>query len=107
MKNCLPYDEVPNAKYNKWNEPVSLYLDELRRRSSERAQNDREFHYVMEDMERLGHRLDDNRISLNEDVRKKELCEDKLRKELRAKERLARNIEEPGAYRATLGTVRK
>src|SRR5205809_340439 len=75
LKNCLPYDEVPKAKYTKWNEPVSLYIDELRRRSSERAQNDPEFHYVMEDQERLRHRLDDNRISLNEDVRKKELSE--------------------------------
>jgi len=103
----LPYDEVPKAKYTKWNEPVSLYFDELRRRSSERAQNDPEFHYVMEDMERLRHRLDDNRISLNEDVRKKELSEDKLRKELRAKERLARNIEEPRVYRVTLDTVDK
>src|SRR5205809_288253 len=107
LKNCLPYDEVPKAKYTKWNEPVSLYLDELRRRSSERAQNDPEFHYVMEDMDRLRHRLDDNRISLNEDVRKKELSEDKLRKDLRSKERLARNIEEPRVYRVTLDTVDK
>src|SRR5206468_1884065 len=67
LKNCLPYDEVPKAKYTKWSEPVSLYLDELKRRSSARTQNDPEFHYVMEDMERLRHRLDDNRISLNED----------------------------------------
>ena len=103
----MPYDEVPKAKYTKWNEPVSLYIDELKRRSSERAQNDPEFRYVMEDMERLRHRLDDNRISLNEDVRKKELSEDKLRKELRSKERLARNIEEPRVYRVTLDTVDK
>ena len=58
-------------------------------------------------MERLRHRLDDNRISLNEDVRKKELSDDKLRKDLRAKERLARNIEEPRVYRLTLDTVDK
>jgi hypothetical protein len=61
----------------------------------------------MEDMERLRHRLDDNRISLNEDVRKKELSDDKMRKELRSKERLARNIEEPRVYRVTLDTVDK
>src|SRR5437762_12503706 len=107
LKNCLPYDEVPKAKYTKWNEPVSLYLDELERRSSARMQNDPEFHYVMEDMERLRHRLDDNRISLNEDVRKKELSDDKMRKELRSKARLARNIEEPRVYRVTLDTVDK
>src|SRR6266853_738377 len=107
LKNCLPYDEVPKAKYTKWSEPVSLYLDELKRRSSARTQHDPEFHYVMEDMERLRHRLYDNRISLNEDVRKKELSDDKMRKDLRSKERLARNIEEPRVYRVTLDTVDK
>src|SRR5690242_5962243 len=107
LKNCLAYDEVPKAKYTKWNEPVSLYLDELKRRSAERVQNDTEFHYVQEDMDRLRHRLDENRISLNEDVRKKELSEDKTRKELRTKERLARNVEEPSVYRVTLDTVDK
>src|SRR6478609_3432634 len=101
------YDEVPKAKYTKWSEPASLYLDELKRRSSARTQNDPEFHYVMEDMERLRHRLDDNRISLNEDVRKKELSDDKMRKDLRSKERLARNVEEPRVYRVTLDTVDK
>ena len=64
LKNCLPYDEVPKAKYTKWNEPVSLYIDELKRRSAGRVQADPEFHYVMEDMDRLRHRIDDNRISL-------------------------------------------
>jgi carboxyl-terminal processing protease len=107
LKNCLPYDEVPKAKYTKWNEPVSLYLDELKGRSVARVEGDPEFHYVMEDMDRLRHRLDENRISLNEDVRKKELSDDKMRKELRAKERLARNTEEPRVYRLTLDTVDK
>src|SRR5215831_11677266 len=58
LKNCLPYDEVPKAKYTRWNEPVSLYLDELKRRSAERVQNDTEFHYVQEDMDRLRHKID-------------------------------------------------
>ena len=44
----------------------------------------------MEDMERLRQRLDENRISLNEDVRRNEMNEDKVRKEARTKERLAR-----------------
>lgn len=107
LKNCLPYDEVPKAKYTKWNEPVGLFLDELKRRSAARVQSEPEFHYVTEDMERLRHRLDENRISLNEDVRRKELADDKARKELRASERLARNVEEPRVYRLTLDTVDK
>src|SRR3989442_10790586 len=107
LRNCLPYDEVPKARYTKWYDNHPVFIDDLKRRSSARTQIDPEFHYVMEDMERLRHRLDDNRISLNEDVRKKELSDDKLRKELRTKERLARNIEEPRVYRVTLDTVDK
>jgi len=48
-------------------------------------QNDPEFHYVMDDIGRLRHKLDENRISLNEDQRKKELQDDKLRKETRGR----------------------
>ena len=61
----------------------------------------------MEDMERLRHRIDDNRISLNEDTRRKEIADDKIRKETRSKERLARQTEEPRVYRLTLDTVDK
>ncbi len=58
-------------------------------------------------MERLRRRLDENKISLNEDVRKAELAEDKLRKETRAKERLARQDPDAKVYRVTLDTVDK
>ncbi len=107
LKNCLPYDEVPKAKYTKWSDTHPLFIDELKRRSTARVQGDPEFHYVMEDMERLRHRIDENKISLNEDIRRKELADDKLRKETRSKERLARNVEEPRIYRLTLDSVDK
>src|SRR3979411_873743 len=77
LKNCLPYDEVPKARYTKWSDTHSLFIDELKRRSAERVQHNPEFHYVMEDMERLRHKLDENRISLNEDARTKKLEETK------------------------------
>jgi carboxyl-terminal processing protease len=105
LKNCLPYDEVPKARFTKWSGP--LFIDELKRRSAERVQHDQEFHYVMEDMERLRKKLDENRISLNEDARRKEIQDEKLRKETRSKERLARQQEEPNIYRVTLDTVDK
>jgi carboxyl-terminal processing protease len=107
LKNALPYDEVAKARYTKWSDSHSLFIDQLRRRSEERVKNDPEFHYVMEDIGRLRHKLDENRISLNEDQRKKELQDDKLRKETRSKDRLARNQEEPRIYRVTLDTVDK
>ena len=105
LKNCLPYDEVPRARYTKWSGP--LFIEELKRRSAERVQHDPEFHYVTEDMERLRHKLDENRVSLNEDVRRKELQDEKTRKELRTKERLARHEEEPNIYRLTLDNLDK
>ena len=107
LKNALAYDEVPKAKYTKWSDTHSLFIDQLKIRSEARVENDPEFHYVMEDIDRLRHKLDDNRISLSEDLRKKELADDKLRKEMRSKERLARNQEEPRIYRVTLDTVDK
>src|SRR6058998_214465 len=107
LKNALAYDEVPKARFTKWSDGHPLFVEELKRRSAERAQHDTEFHYVMEDIDRLRHKIDENRISLNEDQRKKELQDDKLRKETRSKERLARNQEEPRIYRVTLDTVDK
>ncbi len=108
LKNCLPYDEVPKARFTKWSDSKhQLFTDELKRRSDTRVQANPEFRYVMEDMERLRQRLNENRISLNEDVRRKELTEDKLRKEARSKERLARQTEDVHIYRVTLDTVDK
>jgi len=107
LKNALAYDEVTKAKYTKWSDNHSLFVDQLRARSEERVKNDAEFHFVMEDIDRLRHKMDENRILLNEDARKKELQDDKLRKEMRSKERLARNQEEPQIYRLTLDTVDK
>jgi carboxyl-terminal processing protease len=108
LKNCLPYDEVPKAKYTKWSDSShQLFVDELKHRSEARVQANQEFRYVMEDMGRLRQRLDENRISLNEDVRRTELNEDKSRKEQRSKERLARQVEDVKIYRLTLDTVDK
>ena len=107
LKNCLPYDEVPKARFTKWGESRGLFVDELKRRSQARVQANPEFRYVMEDMERLRKRLDQNRISLNEDVRRAELNEDKVRKETRANERLARQGEEMQMIRLTLDNVDK
>ena len=105
LKNALPYDEVPPAKYAKWSDSHQLFLDELRARSVARVTSDLEFHYVMEDMDRLRKKITDNRISLNEDVRRHEVEEQKARKEARSKERLARNEEEPSIYRLTLENI--
>ncbi len=107
LKNALPYDEVPKARFSMWSEPPTVYLDELKRRSNGRIQENPEFHYVMEDMERLRKKIDENRISLNEDLRRSELNEDKERKEARSKDRLARANDDTKTYRITLDNVDK
>jgi carboxyl-terminal processing protease len=105
LKNALPYDEVPAAKYSKWSDSHPLFLDELKVRSAARVAADPEFHYVLEDMERLRKKITDNRISLNEDVRRHEVEDQKARKDERSKQRLARAEEEPSIYRLTLETL--
>ena len=108
LKNSLPYDQVSKARFAKWPETPQVFVEELKRRSGDRVKNSPDFHYVMEDMERLRKRLDENRISLNEDVRRTELAEDKVRKEARSKERIARQEnDETRIYRLTLDTVDK
>jgi len=107
LKNALPYDQVPKAKYTKWTEDPHIYLEELKRRSDARVKESPEFHYVLEDMTRLRRKLDENRISLNEDVRRAELAEDKLRKEGRSKDRLTRQSDDTKIYRVTLDSVDK
>jgi len=107
LKNYLPYDEVPKAKYTKWSESPQVYLEELKRRSDARVKESPEFRYVMEDMERLRRKLDENRITLNEEARRAELGQDKERKETRSKDRLARQTDDARVYRVTLDTVDK
>ncbi len=107
LKNFLPFDEVPKARYTKWAETPQIFLEELKRRSTARVHESPEFHYIMEDMARLRQRLDENKIVLNESVRKAEMDEDKLRKEARTKDRLARQEQDAKVYRVTLDTVDK
>lgn len=105
LKNALPYDQVPAARYTKWSDSHPLFLDELRARSSARVAADPELRYVEDDMARLRKKIADNTISLNEDTRRKQVEEEKARKEERSKERLARKEEEPSIYRLTLETI--
>src|SRR6266699_2944528 len=44
LKNCLPYDEVPKARYTKWSDSHSLFIEELKARSAARVAADPEFH---------------------------------------------------------------
>ncbi|MEI6279777.1 MAG: carboxy terminal-processing peptidase [Verrucomicrobiae bacterium] len=88
LKNRLEYDEVAPVKITPC--PSPLFLDDLRANSRARIASDPEFLYVSEDMKRLRERIEANTVSLNEKARRKELAEDKARKEERKKERAER-----------------
>jgi carboxyl-terminal processing protease len=90
MKNRLPYDEVAPVILANKNRDAALFMDELRERSKKRIGADPEFVYVNEDMQRLRDRIAKNSISTNEEIRRQEIADDKQRKEVRTKERLAR-----------------
>ena len=90
LKGPLEYDEIAPVVFTDKNPKDLVFLEELRRRSAERIAADPEFLYVSEDMERLRERIEQNSISTNEEVRRKELDEDKARKEARNKERAER-----------------
>jgi carboxyl-terminal processing protease len=90
LRNRLAYDEVAPVKIVDSMAATPLFLDELRARSAQRLAGDPEFRYTIEDMNRVRQKIKENTMSLNEKVRRKELVEDKERKELREKERQSR-----------------
>ena len=102
LRNPLEYDEVAPVIASA-PDTTFLFLDELRRRSADRVGADPEFAYVREDMARLRDRIEKNRISINEEIRRKELADDKQRKEARKAERAERGpIVNAKAWQITL-----
>lgn len=106
LKNRLPYDEVAPVKIADSMSATPLFLDQLKARSSARIVSDPEFLYVTEEMQRIRDKISENAISLNEKERRKELADDKQRKEKREQERAARGPAlQASAYELTLDDV--
>jgi carboxyl-terminal processing protease len=103
LKNALPYDEVPKAKYSLFDPPWDTMV--LRKHSEERILTDTEFKYVKEDIERLKAQLEQKTISLNEKKRlqEKKAATDRLEK--RKKERLASKTDEMQMNEITLSSL--
>ena len=81
LDHPLPYDEVEPAAIDLANNRKPLFLDDLRKRSTNRTNQDAEFQDVTADMKILKDRLKTNRLSLNEKIRRDELDEDNTRKQ--------------------------
>lgn len=104
LRNPLPYDEVEKLSYNRFSD-LKPVLEKLREASEERVLQDPEFEYVIEDMERMQQRLDENRISLNRASREAELERSKARTERRKEERAQRVRDGLPTYAVTLDRI--
>ncbi len=107
LKDPLPYDTFTSLEFDKWEKP--LHADELRRHAQARIPQNPEFAYVADDLARIHKRVNENRVSLNEGIRRAEMDEDKARKAARDAERQTRaNYDKnPKAYRITLENAAK
>jgi len=82
LKNPLPYDEVNPVAFGKIaNHP--LFIKELKDHSAARVSADPEFRYITDDLTLLKKKIAENKISLNEKVRRAELADQKSIQEKR------------------------
>lgn len=90
MKNPLAYDEAKSISNDtKAKDALTALMPQLRELSSSRVKADREFRFLLEDLELA--KQNANRVSLNEALRRKDLAEEKKRTSLRQTER-AHNV---------------
>jgi len=84
-----------------------LFIDQLRALSAARIAVEPEFKYVTEDLAKLKEKIAENRVSLNEQVRRAEIAKEKALKDARIAERTKRHVPELTAYSLTLDNVTK
>ncbi len=107
LPNPLPYDEVAPQRIDRADELASIRT-QLQALSATRVSSDPEFRYISEDMERIRKRFPENRISVNLETRKKEIADEKTRRETRQKDRKKTGQPfEAVAYEVTLDNVAK
>jgi carboxyl-terminal processing protease len=108
LENPLPWDTIPSTNYAKLNlnyaklNLVQPYLDELRRRSSDRVATNHDFVYTRQDIEEFQKMQADKTASLNEHDRLKERQEADARQKARERERAARKAPDVKIYELTV-----
>jgi len=107
LRHPLPYDEVERLPLRDSQAEGSLFVDQLRTRSAARVAANPEFQYIVEDVERLEGKRDANRISLNEEQRRKERLADRNREEDRNDARAKRKDDGIDRFALTLDDVNK
>jgi len=77
--SALPWDTIRSVKFDKENR-VNSYVKVLSEIHQNRVAGDREFQYIVSDIQKLNKRRLETSVSLNIDSRKKERLEDKEKK---------------------------
>lgn len=104
LEHPMAWDTIPSANFTPVNE-IEPVLPELKKRSSARIGEDKDFTYLQEDIDQFRKYLADKSVSLNEKARRQEKKEAEDRIEARKKERKARHEPEEKVYELTLKQV--
>jgi carboxyl-terminal processing protease len=104
----LPYDDIQPVPIEGARNRKALFIDQLRRRSKARVSHDPLLQDIAKDVQQLNGRLKNNRVSLNQSVRRDEMARDARR---RVAEEAERKKEEQSdqskIYQLSLADVRK
>lgn len=84
--NALPWDSIDRAKYRKLNDR-SMQINTLTKSHEMRIADDREFHFIEQDIARYKREKDDKMLSLNEKKRRQDIDEREAQNLARINER--------------------
>jgi hypothetical protein len=108
LQHPLAYDEVEPAPIDVAANRKALFVDELRQRSANRIGQDAQFQEIADDIRKLNERLKNNRLSLNEALRRDEMAnETKQREKEEADRKKAEAEDATKTYELSLADVDK
>ena len=81
LQHPLAYDEVEPAPIDVAANRKALFVDELRQRSANRVTQDPQFQDIADDTRKINDRLKNNRLSLNEALRRDEMANETKQRE--------------------------
>jgi carboxyl-terminal processing protease len=104
----LPYDDIQRVPIVMAGNRKALFIDELRRRSGARIGHDPLLQDIAKDAQQLNERLKNNRLSLNEPVRRAEMARDARQRAAEEGERKKEErTDQSKIYELSLADVRK
>jgi carboxyl-terminal processing protease len=108
LEHPLAYDEVEPAPIDVAANRKPLFVDDLRQRSANRVSQDPQFQDISDDIHRLDERLKNNRLSLNESVRRDEMAKEaKQREKEEADRKKAESDDHSRTFELSLADVDK